>query len=330
MNGLKKCSDKEHECAAQSVSNVYDNKEVATSFNLVAGTAWLFSRPEHDQAFDHLFVDEAGQVSLGHLAAMSTCAQNVVLIGDQMQLSQPIQGTHPGESGLSALDYLLKDYATIPAERGVFLDVTRRMHPDVCEFISDAVYEGRLHSDPSCSARQLVLRPGADPALKASGLSWVPVSHQDRKQRCEEEGTRIVEIFTSLLNQRWIESVGKERPLTVDDILVVSPYNMQVNLLQGVLPDGARVGTVDKFQGQEAPVVIVSMTASSAADVPRGMEFLYSRNRLNVAISRAKSLSIIVASPLLLEATCSKVEQMALVNTLCHARASALSISGLN
>jgi uncharacterized protein len=324
LNGLKKCSDKEHECDAKFVTNVYDNQEVEHSFNLVAGTAWLFARPEHDEAFDHLFVDEAGQVSLGHLVAMCTCARNVALIGDQMQLSQPIQGTHPGESGLSALDYLLKDYATIPPERGVFLDVTRRMHPDVCQFISDAVYESRLHSDPSCSVRRLVLVAGADPALKASGLSWVPVLHQDRKQRCEEEGARISRLFASLLNQRWIESTVGERPLTIDDILVVSPYNMQVNFLRDLLPVGARVGTVDKFQGQEAPVVIVSMTASSAEDVPRGMEFLYSRNRLNVAVSRAKSLAIIVASPLLLEATCGKVEQMALVNTLCHAHAYAV------
>jgi predicted RecB family nuclease len=239
LNGLKKCSDKDHECDARFVTNVYDNNEVVQTFNLVAGTAWLFARPELDRAFDHLFVDEAGQVSLGHLVAMSTCARNVSLIGDQMQLSQPIEGTHPGESGLSALDYLLKDYATIPPERGVFLDVTRRMHPDVCGFISDAVYESRLHSDSSCGVRRLVLKSDADSALKTSGLSWVPVHHQDRKQRCEEEGVRIAQLLASLLNQRWVESAGRERPLTVDDILVVSPYNMQVNLLQGLLPAGA-------------------------------------------------------------------------------------------
>ena len=124
-----------------------------------------------------------------------------------------------------------------------------------------------------------------------------------------------------LLQQRWIGPQGRERPLAIDDILIVSPYNMQVNLLQSLLPAGARVGTVDKFQGQEAAVVIVSMTASSAEDVPRGMEFLYSRNRLNVAISRAKSLAIVVASPRLLEVQCNTIEQMALANTLCHAEA---------
>jgi predicted RecB family nuclease len=320
LRGVKKCSEDDHECDAPGIVNVHDNDEVTAGFNLVAGTAWLFARPEHDRSFDYLFIDEAGQVSLGHLVAMGVCARNLVLVGDQMQLGQPIQGTHPGDSGLSTLEYLLKDYATIPPERGVFLDITRRMHPDVCRFISDAVYEGRLQADPSCAVRRLVLRD-ADPVLKATGISWVPVDHQECTQQSAEEGARIAALYQSLLGQRWIEQAGNVRPLTVDDILVVSPYNMQVNLLQGLLPAGARVGTVDKFQGQEAAAVIVSMTASSAEDVPRGMEFLYSRNRINVAVSRAKSLAIIVASPRLLEASCTKIEQMALVNTLCYAQA---------
>jgi superfamily I DNA and/or RNA helicase len=300
---------------------VRNNKEVTGDYPLVAGTAWLFADPRMDQALDYLFVDEAGQVSLGHLTAMGLAARNLVLVGDQMQLAQPIKGTHPGDSGQSALQFLLKDHATVPPERGVFLDVTRRMHPDVCGFISEAVYEGRLHSHPSCAVRQLVLGRDADPALKPAGLSWVPVVHQECRQKSEGEGDRVQKLVESLLKQRWIEAEGQVRPITLHDILVVSPYNMQVNLLQSVLPAGARIGTVDKFQGQEAAVVIVSMTASSAEDVPRGMEFLYSRNRINVAVSRAKSLAIIVASPRLLEAPCSKIEQMALVNTLCHAEA---------
>jgi superfamily I DNA and/or RNA helicase len=306
------------------VTNVFDNDEVTGDYNLVAGTAWLFARTEMDQTLDYLFIDEAGQVSLGNLIAMGLAARNLVLVGDQMQLAQPIQGTHPGESGLSALEFLLKDHATVPPERGVFLDVTRRMHPDVCRFISEAVYEGRLHSYSDTASRILVLGSGADPALKPSGLSFVPVTHTECRQKSEAEGTRVLQLFTSLLKQRWIDDSGAERPLAINDILVVTPYNMQVNLLESVLPTGARVGTVDKFQGQEAAVVILSMTTSSAEDIPRAMEFLYSRNRLNVAVSRAKSLAIIVASPLLLEAPCSRVEQMGLVNTLCFAEHYAL------
>ena len=319
LNAVKKCTKKEHECKTPGMTNVYKPAEVTRAHNLVAGTAWLFALLEHDQAFSHLFVDEAGQVSLGNLVAMGTCARNLVLVGDQMQLAQPIQGAHPGDSGLSTLEYLVKDYATIPPERGIFLEVTRRMHPAVCKFISDAVYEKRLHSHETCAGRRLLLGPDADPILKPAGISWMPVEHQDCTQRCEEEAGRIAALFESLLRQRWTEEAGKERTLTVQDILVVSPYNMQVNLLEQLLPPDARVGTVDKFQGQEAAVVILSMTASSAEDVPRGMEFLYSRNRINVAVSRAMSLAIIVASPRLLEASCSKIQQMALVNTLCFA-----------
>ena len=304
-----------------TIVDMFDNDEVGPGFNLVAGTAWLFARPDFDQSFDALFVDEAGQVSLGNLVAMGVSARNIVLVGDQMQLSQPIQGTHPGPSGLSALEFLLGEHATVPPERGIFLEVTRRMHPDVSRFISEAMYEGRLHSHPSTSVQKLVLTPDADPSLKPSGLSFVPVTHQDCRQKSEEEAQRIQAIFNSLLAQRWIDRQGVERCMVVSDILVVSPYNMQVNLLKSVLPDRARVGTVDKIQGQEAPVVIVSMTTSSADDMPRDMEFLFSRNRLNVAISRARSLAIIVANPLLLEAPCNRVDQIPLVNTLCFARA---------
>ena len=319
FRGVKKCSDDEHRSSAPMITNVFENAEVDPSYDLIAGTAWLFAREGLDQALDHLFIDEAGQVSLGNLIAIGLAARNLVLVGDQMQLAQPIQGTHPDRTGLSALEFLLEDHATVPPERGIFLDVTRRMHPDVCRFISEAVYEGRLHSHASTEAQRLVLR-GADPALRASGLSFVPVSHEDCRQKSEQEGERIAELYTSLLKQRWINQDGKERTLGIDDILVVSPYNMQVNLLQSLLPVGARVGTVDKFQGQEAAVVVVSMATSSVEDCPRGMEFLFSRNRLNVAISRAQALAVVVASPRLLEASCATVEQLKLVNTLCFAR----------
>jgi uncharacterized protein len=320
FRGVKKCSDVEHRSKAAMITNVFENDEVNTSYDLIAGTAWLFAREGLDEALDYLFIDEAGQVSLGNLVAMGIAARNLVLVGDQMQLAQPIQGTHPGRTGLSALEYLLEDHATVPPERGVFLDATRRMHPEVCRFISEAVYEGRLHSHPSTAMQRLILRPGADAALRPSGLSFVQVPHQDCRQKCEEESARVLEIVTSLLKQRWTNQEGVTGPVTLEDILVVSPYNIQVNHLQSLLPPGARVGTVDKFQGQEAAVVIVSMTTSSAEDCPRGMEFLFSRNRLNVAISRAQALAIVVASPQLLETSCATVEQLKLVNTLCFAK----------
>jgi uncharacterized protein len=154
----------------------------------------------------------------------------------------------------------------------------------------------------------------------ATGIGWVPVVHEDRSQKSEEEAARIAEIYKSFLSQQWVDRGGATAAIRPQDILVVSPYNMQVNLLKSALPAGARVGT-DKFQGQEAAVVLVSMTTSTAEDVSRGLKFLYSWNRLNVAISRARCLAVVVVSPGLLEAPCNSIEQMKLVNTLCFVKA---------
>lgn len=294
---------------------------VAPRHRLVAGTAWLFAREDLDQAFDHLFIEEAGQVSLANVIAMGTAARNIVLVGDQMQLSQPIKGTHPGGSGLSALDHLLQGHATVPRDQGVFLPVTRRMHPDLCRFISDAVYEGRLQAEESTILQRIEVDTAADPeALAVAGLRFVDVEHVGRTQRSPEEVERLTRTYAALLGSSWTDRHGVQHRIGLDDILVVSPYNMQVELLKRRLPDGARVGTVDKFQGQEAPVVLVSMATSSGDDLPRNIEFLYSRNRMNVAISRARCLAVIFANPRLLQIPCSTIEQMELVDGLCWAK----------
>jgi predicted RecB family nuclease len=322
FRGAKKCSEQEHQLNGSMIVDLFDNDEVSSGgYDLIAGTAWLLARPEFDQSLDTLFIDEAGQVSIANVVAMGVSARNIVLVGDQMQLGQPMKGAHPGESGTSALEFVMGDMATVPPDRGIFLPVTRRMHPDVCRFISEAVYEGRLQPAPGNSKQRLKLNPGADAALRPTGISFVPVVHEDCSQKCEEEAQRIQALYRSLLTQSWTNQEGETLKISEADILVVSPYNMQVNLLKSVLPDGARVGTVDKFQGQEAAVVLISMTASSAEDISRGIEFLYSRNRLNVAISRAQCLAIVVASPQLLEAPCNTIEQMKLVNTLCFVKA---------
>ncbi len=305
------------------IEDVFDNDEIASNlegpapYQLVAGTAWLFADAEMDQRLDYLFIDEAGQVALANLVAMGTSARNIVLLGDQMQLGQPIQGVHPGRSGESSLEYLLNGLATIPPEQGIFLSTTWRMHPDVCRFISEAVYDGRLVAESNNARQRLLLNAKAHLALKATGIRYVPVEHDACSQRSEEEAKLVLELVTSLLEQRYLDKKGGEHPITLDDILVVAPYNMQVNLLKKALPEGARVGTVDKFQGQEAEVVIVSMATSSGDYLPRFIEFLYSKNRLNVAISRAKCLAIFIANPALMAIRCSTPEEMALVNTLC-------------
>jgi uncharacterized protein len=194
------------------------------------------------------------------------------------------------------------------------------MHPDLCRFVSDAVYEGRLHSEAGCTRQRLVLTPDAHPALKPTGLGFVAVAHDGNGQRSTEEADAVVAIYRSLLDQRVVDRHGAERPIAPDDILVIAPYNMQVNLLRRRLGAAARVGTVDRFQGQEAEVVLVSMTTSGAEDMPRDVSFLLSRNRLNVALSRARCLAVMVASPGLLDMPVRTVEEMRLANLLCWAK----------
>lgn len=281
---------------------------------LAGGTAWLFCRPAQAGRWDYLFIDEASQVSLADVVAAGGAARNIVLLGDQLQLAQPVEGSHPGDSGLSALDYLMQGHATVPPEQGIFLDRSHRMHPDVCGPVSDGVYEGRLTAADACSRQQLRLGAGADAALRPSGVYWVPVAHTHCRQRSEPEARRIAELYDSLLQQSWVDRDGTTARLTSQDILIVAPYNAQVRLLRDTLGSHARVGTVDKFQGQEAAAAIYSMTTSDAESMPRSFDFLFSRNRLNVGVSRAKCLALIVASPALRTAVCERVEDMPLLN----------------
>ena len=279
--------------------------------------------PALEHSLDYLFVDEAGQVSLANLVASGTAAKNLVLLGDQMQLGQPIQGVHPGRSGESTLDYLLDGLATIPPDRGIFLPTTWRMHADVCRFISEAVYDGRLSPEPANQRQTLLLDSRAHPALRPTGIVFFPLEHDGNSQRSAEEADAIRALYASLLEQRYRDKEGEERAMGMDNILVVAPYNSQVNLLRSVLPFGARVGTIDKFQGQEAEAVLISMATSSGDYLPRNIEFLYDKNRLNVAISRAKCLAVVVASPALLHIKCKTPQQIELVNTLCWVRSHA-------
>lgn len=295
-----------------SVRRTTDNEEAANAPHLVGGTAYFFARDENVQSFDWLFVDEAGQVGLANMVAMSRAARNVVLVGDPRQLPQVIQGSHPYPANLSCLEWMLGEHATIPPDRGIFLSETRRLHPDICRFISDQVYEGRLHSHPSTSQQQI-----SGSALPAAGAFWVPGEHDGNAQTSEEEVAAINDAIEHLAAGTWTDRAGKKRPVQHSDVIVVAPYNAQVNALREKLPADVRVGTVDKFQGQEAPVCLVSMTASSSEETARGMEFLFSLNRVNVAVSRAKGLALVFGSPRLLEAKCETVEQMKLVNTLC-------------
>jgi uncharacterized protein len=217
----------------------------------------------------------------------------------------------------------MQSWATVPPDRGIFLAKTWRMHPELCRFISDAFYDGRLEPAEVTAQQRLILDSDADGALAPTGLRFVEVEHEHNTQRSEEEARRLDEAYRALLGQQWVNQKGETKEITREHILVVSPYNMQVNLLKSTLPRVARVGTVDKFQGQEAAVVLISLASSTGENIPRGLEFLFSRNRLNVAISRARCLSVLFASPLLLGTSCHSVQQVGLVNTLCWTKAAA-------
>jgi uncharacterized protein len=309
------------------VRTLFKSEEITARYRLVGGTAFHFCRPDQRGAFDYLIVDEAGQVALGNLVAMAGAARNLVLVGDQMQLAQPIQGVHPGETGLSGLDYLLRGQATVPPTHGVLLNESRRMRREVCSFISEAIYEGRLSSHPEAAKRAIVAAPGAHPAILEAGVVFLETRHEGDTQSSGIEADAIATLVAALLAQKVRRDDGSVTPLTLKDILVVAPYNMQVNLLRRRLPAGAAVGTVDKFQGQQAPVVILSMTTSRGEDAPRGSEFLFSPNRINVAISRAQCLAVVVHSAELLDGSWSRIADLERLNLMAHAESIALRVS---
>lgn len=287
---------------------------ISPDYDVVAGTAWQFASEDlRSSPVDVLLIDEAGQLALVDAVVGSMAARSLVLLGDPQQLPQVAQAVHPRQSGASALGHLLGDDDAMPPERGVFIEETRRMHPDICRFISDRMYAGRLSSHPACSLQ------GTD---AGTGLRWLRAEHAGCSTESVEEAELVAAQLADLIGRSWTDKEGVSRPIGIDDVMVVAPYNDQVRLLRDRLnadraTRGISVGTVDKFQGRQAPVVFFTMTSSSAADMPRGTEFLFSKNRLNVAVSRAQCLTYLVCTDELLESRAKTVEDMLLIATLC-------------
>jgi predicted RecB family nuclease len=287
---------------------------ISPDYDVVAGTAWQFASEDlRSSPVDVLLIDEAGQLALVDAVAGSMAARSLVLLGDPQQLPQVAQAVHPRQSGASALGHLLGDADAMRPERGVFIEETRRMHPDVCRFISDRMYAGRLSSHPDCALQ------GTD---AGTGLRWLRAEHAGCSTESVEEAELISAQLADLMGRSWTNKEGVSQSIGVDDVIVVAPYNDQVRLLRNRLnataaTRGIPVGTVDKFQGRQAPVVFFTMTSSSAADMPRGTEFLFSKNRLNVAVSRAQCLTYLVCTQTLLESRAKTVEDMLLIATLC-------------
>jgi predicted RecB family nuclease len=304
------------ETPPDQITETDDSKKVLEGLDqgkVAGGTAWLWAENGSVEKLDYLFIDEAGQMSLSHALAASRAAYNLVLLGDPQQLEQPQKGAHPEGSDVAALAYLLDGRATIAEGKGLFLGVTRRLHPNICRFTSELFYENKLRSLPGLENQEI----SGTGKFDGAGLFYVAVKHRGNSNKSNEEIDTVAGIVSMLMNGSYTDASKNTRPLSKEDILIVAPYNAQVSALIDKLP-GFRIGTVDKFQGQEAPVVIYSMTSSSHEDAPRGMSFLFSPNRLNVATSRAKSVSILVASPRLLEPECKTIDQMRWANGLCR------------
>jgi predicted RecB family nuclease len=319
----QKCDDGDDLPPDERIARLTSNDVVrdglaAGAWDVIGGTSWLWARPEMESSVDVLFVDEAGQVSLATVCSVAGAGDSVVLLGDPNQLPQVSQGTHPEGAGASALEHLVGEARTIAPERGLLLGTTYRLHPDVNAFISEAFYEGRLSTEGR-NARQAI---AAGDAVGGTGVRHVPLVHSGAGNRSRAEAEWIAAAITSLVGRTWTDRDAQRRPLTIDDILIVAPYNAQVaeiaRVVEARLGRRPNVGTVDKFQGREAPIAIYSMTTSTPEEAPRDMEFLYSGNRLNVAISRARGLAVLVASPALLRVACRTPQQMRLLNALCR------------
>ncbi|MFH1574078.1 MAG: TM0106 family RecB-like putative nuclease [Acidobacteriota bacterium] len=333
LHGMKVGGDAEGQLFScnPGLQHVKDTGDAHAAFTVgvIGGTAWLFTRPEWEGALDFLFIDEAGQVSLANAVAMARCAKNLVLLGDQMQLEQPVQGSHPGDAGLSVLQYALKDteasrpdspvfHAVVPAEYGLFLGESHRMHPSVCRFISESIYEGRLGSHSDCARQKIAIPLGANGLITSeSGIVFSGVEHDGDIQQSDEEVERVKAIYHELRGRLYTAKDGTTRPLAMEDFLFIAPYNAQVRALQASLPAGARVGSVDKFQGQEAPVCILSLCSSYGEYGSRGLAFILDRNRVNVAISRAQCLAVVVADPRIAGAIPGSLDEMMLINLFC-------------
>jgi predicted RecB family nuclease len=320
LKAVQKASDGSH-CQHPAVTAAKNPQGILNALHtgsaqVAAGSAWLWADEDMADSVDVLFVDEAGQMALANVLAVSQAATSIVLLGDPQQLDHPQRGIQPPGAEVSALGHLLNGHETIAADQGVFLTETRRLHPDVCAFTSELFYEGRLTARPENAKQRL---NAAEP-LGGTGLLFAPVEHTGNQNESQEEVERVAAFVEGLLRTgaTWTDKEGKTNALGLHDILIVAPYNAQVSALTDRLPTGTRVGTVDKFQGQQAAVVFYSMATSTPEDAPRGMEFLYSLNRLNVAVSRARCVAVIVASPALFQVRCRTPRQIELANAFCR------------
>ncbi len=290
-------------------------------YNLFAGTASFLARndfienSEVEKSYDFIFFDEAGQLSLSHLVSSSMAAKNIILIGDHMQLPRPTsQSKDEGFASFSPLEYMMGEKNTIDDSKGVFLNKTYRMHSKISEFISNNFYEKRLISDKKNDKQNIVINK-----KNLSGIFLLDLDHKESSVQNEIEANYIKQLYENLIGKNWINKDGIISSLTPNDILIVSPFNAQVNLIKEKLNSDSRVGTIDIFQGQEAPVVIASYSTSSPEEISfsRGSDFFFDYKRLNVSLSRARALAFILFNKDLLDYHCSNIDDIERLNYFC-------------
>lgn len=286
-----------------------------SNYQVIAGTSFMWCNEKLKNSLDYLIIDEAGQYALIETVVVSNAAKNIILLGDHQQLKQPIKGVHPEGTEVSALEHLLQGKKTITEDKGIFLEKTWRMHPAICSFDSEMFYESKLQSVEGLENNRIE----GNTMFQGSGLFYKSVEHEGNSNFSLEEIAEIEKIIIELTKEDVFlyDDKNNRRVLQASDIKIITPYNSSVFELQKRLP-AIEIGTVDKFQGQEAAVIIYSLASSTPEDAPRGMDFLYSPNRFNVAVSRAKAIFILVGSPKIFEPECKSPEQIKLANPFCR------------
>lgn len=294
---------------------------------VIGGTTWNYASAAYRAlALDLIVIDEAGQYSLANSIVALSSARCALLLGDPQQLPHVSQGKHPEPVDNSVLKHILGEFKTMPDELGYFLAKTYRLHPYLASPVSRLQYEGRLVADERCSKRSI---EGVSP-----GLHVVDVEHTGNTTKSVEEVDVVIRLIKESIGKQWIDTDKEGKPksaasLSESNVLVIAAFNNQVRLLkQRLTQEGfpkIKVGTIDKFQGQEAALVLISMSTSSSEDLPRGIEFLLSPNRMNVAISRAQWACYLVRSPELSVMEPSSADGMVMLGkfiTLCKSQES--------
>ena len=315
-----KCETREDEVFINSNVISLPPQKISDQVSVMGATTSKFCSKDFDSKFDLLVVDEAGQYALANLLTIAKHSKSILLVGDTQQLAMPTKASHPNNSGQSCLQYLMNGLEVVPTNKGIFLPISWRMAPAINNVVSELFYQGKLKPNSKNIGNKIIWNQSSikrnDSTYIDAGVMFVPVRHKDCSLKSGEEAEEIQQLIRLLLASKYKLGSEKETSISLEDILIIAPFNVQVNYLKRKLDKKLKIGTVDNFQGQEAIISIFSLTSSTGEDAPRGLDFLLEPNRINVAISRAKILSIVLGSPSLAESFCKTNEEVKKLNRL--------------